>query len=219
MTIPAPFDPEKPLARLAGEPLKNHSALLDYYALGDGRSLSKLLESYRDAPGLPLTRRIKTLKVWSSGFAWQARIEAQKTLDDDEDARKWAERRQAIREADYQQAEKLRGLANDMLAQAPSFIKQKRRTVKGADGAPDQVIITLELNSRLLIDAAKTASDLSRRAAGMETETVKVNDWRSEVVELLRKGLVAPETIEKDFGDDADDLLRAAGLPARDRSV
>lgn len=214
-----PFDPEKPLARLVGEPLKNHAALLDYYGLGDGRSLSKLIERYRDASKTSPTVRIATLKKWSAEWAWQARIEAQKLLDDAEDARIWAERRQAIREADFQQAEKLRGLADKMLEKADRFIKQKRRRIKGRDGAPDREIITLELNPRLLIDAAKLASDLGRRAAGMETETVKINDWRVEVIDLLKKGLVTPAQVQEDFGDDADELLRAAGLPAGSRPV
>lgn len=174
MSTPIAFDPEKPLARLTNEAMKAHAALLDYYQLGDGRSMTKLLERYRDVPKTSPTRRLPTLKKWSVTHFWQARIEAQKLLDDAEDARLWAERRQAIREADFAQAEKLRKLANDILDQAPSFIKQKRRRVKGENGEPDQVIVTLELNPRLLIDAAKLASDLGRRAAGMETETVNL---------------------------------------------
>lgn len=53
----------------------------------------------------------------------------------------------------------------------------------------------------------------------METETVKINDWRVEVIDLLKKGLVTPAQVQEDFGDDADELLRAAGLPAGPRPV
>lgn len=212
--LSAGFDPEKPLARLRNEPLKHHAALLDYYKLGEGRSLAKLQECYREAPNLPPTKRLKSLKTWSVRYMWQARIAAQKLLDDAEDARIWAERRRNVREADYQQAERLRDLANRMLDESPDFIKRKEKFIKGEDGEPDQLIVTLEINSRLLIDAAKLSSDLARRAAGMETDTVKINDWRVEVIELLKKGLVSPEQVQEDFGDDADELLRAAGVPA-----
>ena len=45
----------------------------DYAKLGDGRSLEKLLNAYRNDPAAP-TRQIATLKRWSTRFGWQARL-------------------------------------------------------------------------------------------------------------------------------------------------
>lgn len=53
---------------------KAEQAFLDYVALGPGRSLSALIEAYQSAPKAPPTKRLETLKDWSTKYHWQARI-------------------------------------------------------------------------------------------------------------------------------------------------
>lgn len=54
---------------------RSKQAFEDYFALGPGRSLSALVESYRKrTKPAPPTRQLTTLKVWSTQFGWQARI-------------------------------------------------------------------------------------------------------------------------------------------------
>jgi len=49
-------------------------AFEDYYALGAGRSLDKLVAQYRSQTGNRPTVRKATLAEWSSSFEWQERI-------------------------------------------------------------------------------------------------------------------------------------------------
>lgn len=51
-------------------------AFADYYELGASRSLEKLLDRYRSGTEPAPTRRMTTLKTWSTTFGWQDRIRA-----------------------------------------------------------------------------------------------------------------------------------------------
>lgn len=62
-----------------GETQAAYNAFCDYCRMGAGRSLSKLAQAYADpVPGAdePPTVHISTLKVWSSRYHWQDRIQA-----------------------------------------------------------------------------------------------------------------------------------------------
>lgn len=64
----------------------------DYWAMGDGRSLSKLAERYRNATeGVP-THQESRLHIWSQQHGWQARVRAKQ----DEQAAAADERRQQL---------------------------------------------------------------------------------------------------------------------------
>lgn len=202
---PTVFNEADPLAILKGESKKGNAALHDYYLMGKGRSLEKLLKSYQNATNEPPTRRIKSLKDWSRFFAWQERIAAQTRLDDAARRAKWEERQEEIREADYQQAGQLRKLVDDALKEAPAFLRQRRRIVKGENGQPDQIIVTLAIDAKMIISGAKVASDLQRRAAGLEDETIKhtgevsavpitMADWRKRSARRRAQ-------VEKDLSD------------------
>jgi hypothetical protein len=54
---------------------KAAAAFADFVALGDGRSLSKLAEVYRNRTEPVPTRQLSRLKIWSSKYNWIARIE------------------------------------------------------------------------------------------------------------------------------------------------
>ncbi|KKL53721.1 hypothetical protein LCGC14_1300080, partial [marine sediment metagenome] len=73
------FDKDTPLNRVANETIKAHTALMDYWQIGAGRSLVNLCQIYtKPMPDPePPTVHIATLKVWSSRYHWQARIARQ----------------------------------------------------------------------------------------------------------------------------------------------
>ena len=46
------------------------------------------------------------------------------------------------------------------------------------------------------------------------TDRVKIDDWRSEIVELLKEGTIKPEQVIDEFGNDlATELFISAGIP------
>ena len=76
------YNPEAPLKRIQGESQKANDALHDYWLMGAGRSLRKLQAVYKQTTGEPPTRSFNTLHKWSRVHNWQARIAAQKEIDD-----------------------------------------------------------------------------------------------------------------------------------------
>lgn len=62
-------------------------AFEDYYALGEGRSLSRLAAMYRASTEPAPTRHIRTLKDWSTRHGWQQRIK-DRDAEDAEEVRK-----------------------------------------------------------------------------------------------------------------------------------
>jgi hypothetical protein len=50
------------------------AAFNDYLAMGDGRSLEKLLSQYRGQSGGAPTLRMATLEAWSAAHGWQKRL-------------------------------------------------------------------------------------------------------------------------------------------------
>lgn len=173
------WDPNEPLARVRGETLKSNTALQDYWHLGPARSLAKLLESWGQfgddsESSEPPTRRLKTLKTWSAKFDWQARIQAATLLQQAADEAEWLARRREVREADWRQAEALRDLADQILAEAPKFIVKGRTLVKGENGEPDREIVTVQLKLDLAIKSIETGSKLARLAAEMTTNEHKL---------------------------------------------
>lgn len=207
------FDPANPLAKMPGETQRANDALRDYYAMGPGRSLTNLLESYRnqEATKPPPTKRLDSLKGWSTKFAWVARVEAQRALDLESDKLLWDERRRQIRESDWAQGLALRDLANKVMAEGVNFIKTRRRLVKGSPkvvdptgrvldpGTPDQVVVTMALDGGFLVKAATTGSELTRLAADMASTR--------QAVDLDLAGSVTLKQ-EVDYADLTDNQLK-----------
>ena len=50
------------------------AAFADFVDLGDGRSLAKLADMYQSDPNPTPTKRLRTLKSWSSKYGWISRI-------------------------------------------------------------------------------------------------------------------------------------------------
>jgi hypothetical protein len=180
------YNPEDPLARCAGESRRANQALRDYVDMGAGRSLTKLYSLYRDriATGYqpkPPSSRLPTLKTWSTNYGWQARLTAIEKIQNEADRQLWADRRKQIIQRDYEQADELRALADMILAAAPSYVLSSRRFIpakKDKDGSfiePEREIITEALDGRLLVQALRAASDLQRRASGLDERLFLMN--------------------------------------------
>jgi len=166
------FLPDRPLERCKGETQRANQALRDYVFMGPGRSLVKLARQYKQkisdrshrlSPDVPTVNGRITLEVWSRKYAWQARLAAWEQQQAIEDQRKWQERRDALREDEWQIGSELLELVKAMLAAGPRFIKTSRRVTR--DG---REVITVELNGKFLVGAAETASKLRRLATGMD---------------------------------------------------
>jgi hypothetical protein len=187
---PQPFDPAAPLALVPGsrEQPRAVQALVDYWAMGASRTLERLAEQYvsQDAArALPKPRTMKAylalLKRWSTEYHWQARIARQVELDTEALTRQMQEERARIARQDLQQADRLRDLVEQALDAGPAFVRRKvkqgrPRIIEDGqmvdEGEP--TVITAALDTRFVTGGAKTASDLARRAAGMETERLDV---------------------------------------------
>lgn len=108
--------------RQSTEKDKAVAACNDYLRMGPGRSLQKLWTRYQAVTDpLPPTRRITTLKEWSSAFGWQeratfydSRIERKKTEQSDK------RRQQALESGfalDYERVLTLKKMASLLLGQ------------------------------------------------------------------------------------------------------
>ncbi len=187
------FDPERPLDICKGENKAANFALQDYYRMGPMRSLKNLFEAYRAQEEIPPTRRLATLAKWSTANRWQERVGTAEKLDKlaverakqaalEAEARLWAERRIQVREKDWTQAERLRLLAEQMLIEGPEYIK----TWEIFDQVSGQKVVHHAFDAKLLVGAIKTASDIQRRAAEMETEHVLSETVPAQDMDELR---------------------------------
>lgn len=171
--------------------------------MGSGRSVRGLLLKYREryanamGTDLPPTRRFGTLAKWGVNNRWQERIARAEHLDREAEAaarqraleaqaQLWAERRLSVKERDWQQAERIRKLADQILDEGPKFVKSSRRFIKGKNGEPDKELITVALDGKLMVQATETASKLQRLAAEMETEHFQVDNLEINADEMAR---------------------------------
>jgi hypothetical protein len=135
-----------PLAPRPGETHKASQALKDYIALGPGRSLERLRVMYSECTeSTPPTTVLRTIKHWSSTFAWQERAaqwdaqQARKELEFcsghmAEERRKWRERRLKLLEAQFSNvARMMKHLTGkkdrDVIACSPNELDRALRTV------------------------------------------------------------------------------------------
>lgn len=189
--------------------------------MGNGRAVRGLLLKYRlqydNAGGtnLPPTRRFATLAKWGVDFRWQERIARSEQLDREAEqaarqhaleaqAQLWAERRLAVKERDWQQAERIRKLADQILDESPKFVKSTRRLIRGSGGEADREIITVALDGKLMVQATETASKLQRLAAEMETEHIQVDKVEITADELAEARKRALDLEQELLGDPAD---------------
>lgn len=94
-----------------GESNKAVMACNDYLRMGIGRSLFKLYDRYQNETETIPTKRLATLKEWSTSHGWQARVEAYDKIVDAEKTARGEARRKAIMDSglaqDYERVDEL----------------------------------------------------------------------------------------------------------------
>lgn len=159
------WDHDNPLSRCKGETRKAHDALQSYFHMGSGRSLRKLLEQYcQQIDQEPPTKRFKTLADWSTRYAWQARIDRAKEIDDDALQREWATRREEWKQEEWDIAAKLLERAQQMLTFPVAEIVHQN------DDGSVQIVKPAKWKPVDVARFAEVASKLARLAAEMETD-------------------------------------------------
>lgn len=184
---------------------KSNQALRDYAMMGPGRTLERLWESYLsrgkiEANYVCPAKNLAFLRTWSMAYAWQERVrlydklqEAKRQAELDEF---WRQARGTIPQEDYRQGKRLRELIDKTFERASDFIEESRTV--GEDGT---IIIRQSLNVKAMTDALKVASDIQRKAAGLDKEKKIV--WTGNISDLPRPLL---ERIVA--GEDPDEVVK-----------
>lgn len=116
-----------------------------------------------------------TWAIWSSKYDWVKRAAAYAEHLAEQDRRTWERRRRQLQEADWSEAQQARTIILSALPEASRFIQRQERFVKGADGAPNQLIVTESFNIAGLMRAMSDASKLQRLATDEPTEHTKLS--------------------------------------------
>ncbi len=95
---------------------------------------------------------------------WEQRAAAYDDYLAEIDRAKWEQRHRDLREQDWQAGADLRALAGQILEQTPQFLTTKRRLIRGKDGAPDQLVTTVELDGAFMLKVIDLASKLQHQA-------------------------------------------------------
>jgi hypothetical protein len=213
--------------RQNGETDKAVQACNDWLRLGSGRSLPKLLEQYRQSSAFvssfnPPSSSYKTLNTWSSRYDWPGRA---RQYDASWEARKNAEREAVLGYGlalDYERLRNLYRLAAFLEAQIYErgaegvYHNVWLPDVKQIGSGDDAERVDIErFNSPLIEQYRKVLDDIAHEVGGrIQKADIKVEDWRSEVVALLREGKVTPEQVEAELGKSlAQELFNAVGIP------
>lgn len=164
------------------------------------RSLVKAYKIYRESKGADkgkIKQASGTWRKWAVGrnsadkkirgsIAWKKRAAA---LDDyfaAQDIDKWEERRDQVRQDDWEMGAQLRELVKEILDTAPEYVIEKTKIIKGAKGKPDQIVITRSIDVHAAIRAADSASKLQRLASGLETDRIVDDSEKSFHVTIAK---------------------------------
>ena len=135
------------LGRVDGESDKALMALVNYAAMGPGRSLAKVATS-----GNEWQWNLRSLGRWSSRYKWVERVAAWDRVVLEQQAEEWARRQEALREADYLDGKMLREKGRERF----------------------EVLALADISAGQAMLLVKQGSELQRLAAGMITSNQRV---------------------------------------------
>jgi hypothetical protein len=172
---------------------KSRSAFEDYYNMGPGRSIQKLHVLYQTQPETRPTKHISTLKSWSTKHGWQKRVQ-QRDLEISEVA-----------------LESIKELAT----RTGYAVFQKR--IHDLGKLAERMYNLLEdgaLQPQAIREFRGLLSDIAAEMGERESKhKVTVEDWRSEIIQLLLAGKITQEDVIDDFGTElATELFISAGI-------
>lgn len=174
---------------------KARKAFEDYFNMGPGRSIRKLIQIYNvPATKKPPTKHFSTLAKWSTTHGWQKRVQ-QRELEIAEVA--------------------LEGI-KELATRTGYAVFQKR--IYDLGKLAQRMYNLLEtgaLQPQVIREFRGLLADIAAEMGERESKhKVTVEDWRSEVVQLLLAGKITQEDVIDDFGNDlATELFVAAGIP------
>lgn len=169
------WDVNHPLQRIRGETARAYRAFIDYWHCGVNRTAVLVLDTYRKrpetGPDQPPTRSVRTLRKWQQEYCWVARVARAEQLQSEMEERRWRQRQRELREAEWSDGEALRGTARDMLEVLPAFTKDSDLRVVDPKTGTAHRIVSVRTNMTIaqLSQALRTASELQRQAAGMDS--------------------------------------------------
>lgn len=172
-----------------GETAASRTALIDY-ALMEKRSLPQLCQRYERRKEAP-TKRLATLKDWSSKYEWQARLVDFDVIRAEEDIEETSQRKKQLRELDWQQGLWLR-----------KDVFRRLKLIPKATHDKDEL-----LNHSRLAKSLEIASNLQRLAVGEPTGIVDLQGAALDAFienQLARVGHVDQATPGGSPGEEAD---------------
>ena len=174
------WDATDPLKRVESESSASSKGLTDYALMGFNRSLGKLCDKYAEMDNPPTESRA-TVHGWSMKYDWVDRAKRHDELQRQRDEKIWRERRDNLRQAEWDNFDKLQNIISQLLDDMPRFIKRQEKIVqKGSpqiidangrkvrDGVAEEKVIILSFDVSAAIKFIRTASDIGRRAAEMD---------------------------------------------------
>jgi hypothetical protein len=175
------WDAHDPLKPVEGESSAASTALHDYAHMGYSRSLRKLHKKYEGMENPP-SGSYMTIAQWSKTLDWQDRIARWEELERMRSEKVWRERRDSLREKEWDSVDKLQDIIANILEEMPNFVKRKESIIqKGKcrvfdsstgkiteEGQIEKRAIILRYDVNAAIKFIKTASDIGRRAAEMD---------------------------------------------------
>ena len=207
------------LAKRDGDTPRSYAALLDYAAMGAGRSLAKLAAAYRNHTGVgtaPPTRQESTLGAWSASHAWAERVAAYDAVcaaeGEAERAARRRQRRAALEEADHADGAALRAFVMDALREAPKFLRRSEQIVEANGERVKVITLALAAGPGELARALKEASALQRLSLGEATEIHRMVETELEAALDRLAHTLDEETFARVLGALAGD---AGAAPPR----
>jgi hypothetical protein len=185
--------------RAEGEPRKAHQLLEIYLAQEGERSLRKAAEA------APFKVAMRTIENYSQKYDWMKRAcaydahmeavaQAERERLRAENEAKWEKRREAIKEKEFELAEKMVARVEEMLA-VPLFEVKEEVTEEDGDDCTNKITITMPAGWRLrdAFRGGEVASNLFRKSADMATEKHEIdfdvkNASDAELDQIIKEG-------------------------------
>lgn len=194
-----------PWEQQVGESRQAYAAFCDYYQLPPRiRSLNEAYRGYqrdrraswRERRGIEITAEeaaedaatIASMTApgqwrrWSTAHEWVNRTAAWDAHVNDQLEAAWIERREVLRQQDWDLGQAFRDIVREGLEEARRFIRSHVERIPAENGQPAQIIITQTFDVTGLALVAEKASKLQRLATGEATENTR---WTGSTLDKL----------------------------------
>lgn len=196
---------------------KARQAWADYLALGEGRSLEKLLALYQTCTEPAPTKQLTTLKQWSATFGWQARLQAIADAAATEAAaaiqRRRADAIQTGLALDYERVLVLKDLATTLLTELTEGGRRWLPDAKWIGGADYGEKVEIERFNAQEVEQLRGLLDDLAKETGGRAKTVKI-DLEERVREMAKRRGLDPDaavTVAQEVRREVAETRHVAG--------